>query len=133
MLRLHNEARLKQGITTILVEVKALAKEAQDWANRRICSHAAFPQNLYRAGYQAGGENVACGYSSDEAAFHGWMTSPDGHRENILDRNWDHVGFGEFQGYYVALFGRSGATSRAFMAEFDIMAHAPEPLRNTEG
>ena len=129
MLELHNRARLEQGITTVLLEVDALAKEAQDWANRMVCSHAAFPQNLYRAGYQVGGENVACGYPGEASAFDGWMNSP-GHRKNILNSDWNHVGFGDAGGYFVALFGRGGIVERSVMMSFDIADHVPPPLRN---
>jgi hypothetical protein len=43
--------------------------------------------------YQAAGENLAYGFSSGSAVVTGWMNSPE-HRANILDTNYQQVGFG---------------------------------------
>jgi hypothetical protein len=43
--------------------------------------------------YQAAGENLAYGFSSSSSVLSGWMNSPD-HRANILDVNYQNVGFG---------------------------------------
>ena len=39
------------------------------------------------------GENIAAGYSSPEAVVEGWMNSP-GHRANILEAEFTHIGVG---------------------------------------
>jgi uncharacterized protein YkwD len=39
------------------------------------------------------GENIAWGYASPQAVMDGWMNSP-GHRANILNSAWTHVGIG---------------------------------------
>jgi hypothetical protein len=44
-------------------------------------------------GFQAAGENLAYGFSSSSAILTGWMASPE-HRANILDTNYQDVGFG---------------------------------------
>ena len=37
-------------------------------------------------------ENVARGYISSQSVFNGWMSSTQGHREQILDGNWTQIG-----------------------------------------
>lgn len=56
------------------------------------------------------GENIAAGYGSVRAACRGWMKS-GGHRANILERGWTHIGAGFARGgpygrYYVQVFAR---------------------------
>ncbi len=48
--------------------------------------------------YSTAGENIAAGYSSPEAVVAGWMNSP-GHRANILNCSFVHIGVGY---YYLA-------------------------------
>lgn len=43
--------------------------------------------------YRAAGENIAMGYRSPEAVVEGWMNSP-GHRANILNGDFTHIGVG---------------------------------------
>ena len=43
--------------------------------------------------YRAAGENIAYGYSNSESVMAGWMGSP-GHRSNILNSNFTHMGVG---------------------------------------
>ncbi|MCP3988851.1 MAG: CAP domain-containing protein [Actinomycetia bacterium] len=60
------------------------------------------------AGYQNSfiGENIAYGYRSSEAVMNGWMNS-SGHRANILNCRYNHLGVGvSSQGnYWTQLFG----------------------------
>lgn len=68
-----------------------------------------------RSGYQgwtALGENVAYGYTTVESVMAGWMSSP-GHRANILNENFTHVGVGLAYStggtpYWTQVFGRGG-------------------------
>ena len=68
-----------------------------------------------RAGYTgwtALGENVAFGYPDVGSVMAGWMGSP-GHRANILNATYTHVGFGSVTSangtpYWTQDFGRSG-------------------------
>lgn len=67
-----------------------------------------------RAGYTGWtylGENVAVGYGSVSAVMTGWMNS-SGHRANILNTGFVHVGFGLAHDgtvpYWTQSFGRSG-------------------------
>lgn len=43
--------------------------------------------------YQSAGENLAYGFSNADESVAGWMASPE-HRANILDANYQNVGFG---------------------------------------
>lgn len=54
------------------------------------------------------GENISAGYDSVAAACRGWMRS-SGHRRNILDADYTHIGGGFARGgpygrYYVQVF-----------------------------
>ncbi|MCC6226965.1 MAG: CAP domain-containing protein [Microthrixaceae bacterium] len=64
------------------------------------------------SGWMALGENVAYGYGSVESVMAGWMSSP-GHRANILNAGYTHVGLGRATAtngtlYWTQDFGRSG-------------------------
>ncbi|MFK0117764.1 CAP domain-containing protein [Streptomyces sp. NPDC090994] len=55
------------------------------------------------------GENIACGQRSPAAVVEGWMNSP-GHRANILEADFTHIGIGLAGGgragtYWTQLFG----------------------------
>ena len=54
-------------------------------------------------------ENIAAGYASAEAVMNGWMNS-QGHRGNILNENFTHIGVGYYKNggtsYWVQLFIR---------------------------
>jgi|GEM_PF-3309527 len=45
------------------------------------------------ANYYAAGENIASGYTASADVVNGWMNSP-GHRENIMNINFGHLGVG---------------------------------------
>ena len=45
----------------------------------------------------AAGENIAAGYQTPEAVMAAWMASP-GHRSNILDEDFNHLGVGAAEG-----------------------------------
>ncbi|MDY0404612.1 CAP domain-containing protein [Virgibacillus sp. 179-BFC.A HS] len=62
-------------------------------------SLAQFYDSLLVRGYTYG-ENIAKGYVSPEDVVQAWMNSP-GHRENILNRNYTHIGVGYVEkGHY---------------------------------
>jgi uncharacterized protein YkwD len=57
-----------------------------------------------------GGENIAAGYRTPAIAVKAWMDSP-GHRRNVLDGNYEHIGIGayyapgsEYGWYWVQVF-----------------------------
>jgi len=58
----------------------------------------------YSSSYGYKGENIAFGYDSPEAVVNGWLNS-DGHRANILNKNYTDIGVGYSNGYWVQNFG----------------------------
>ncbi|HMS23443.1 MAG TPA: CAP domain-containing protein [Candidatus Saccharibacteria bacterium] len=49
--------------------------------------------NKFDYTYQKAGENLAYGFSAPTEVLAGWLNSPS-HRENVLDNNYQDVGFG---------------------------------------
>lgn len=114
----HNKTRVaNQKPVLILNELlmKAAAVHSEDMANKTFMSHTGSDWSspatrMARTGYkaQAGGENVAGGYSTVKAVMDGWMKSA-GHRRNILG-NYRDFGVAVRIGkngtaYWTAVFG----------------------------
>jgi len=57
-----------------------------------------------KCGGDAGGENIAWGYTNAQEVMQGWKESP-GHNENMLDPNFTRVGIGRLGDYWGQLFG----------------------------
>lgn len=59
------------------------------------------------AGYnwQAFGENIAQGYTTEEEVVYGWLNSA-GHCQNIMNPDFVHVGASVSGGYWTQVFGR---------------------------
>nr|WP_252311171.1 CAP domain-containing protein [Sinobaca sp. H24] len=53
--------------------------------------------NSFGISYSAAGENIAAGQDSPEAVVNAWMNS-EGHRENIMNENFTHIGIGYAEG-----------------------------------
>lgn len=78
-----------------------------------------------------GGENIAAGYSTPEAAMNGWMTS-SGHRSNILGSSYCDIGVGygydgtsAYRHYWTQDFGRErGVYTCSAAATYTITATA---------
>jgi hypothetical protein len=79
---------------------RAAQAKAEDMVHKNYWSHTTpdgqepwifINQTGYQ--YQAAGENLAYGFISSDAAVIGWMNSP-GHRANILNGEYQEVGFG---------------------------------------
>jgi len=110
LLPLHNAERDKHSIVA-LKEDSDLMKFAQshaDWmaSNRRL-QH----QNLgkIRGNWRIRGENIASGQTSESGVMRSWMRS-SGHRANILNRRYTHMGFGAAKSkggrlYWCVVFG----------------------------
>lgn len=92
----HNEPAL-----TINSELAAAAQaKANDMVQRNYWSHVTptgeQPWQFDTAQgyeYQSAGENLAYGFGNSSAIMTAWMNSPE-HRANILDKNYQNVGFG---------------------------------------
>ncbi len=104
VIKLVNEERAKQGLAP-LEPYERLQKAAQVRAVEIVgkFSHTrpdgtGFQTAVEQAGGAMSnismvGENIAAGYSSPEAVVEGWMNSP-GHRANILEAEFTHIGVG---------------------------------------
>jgi len=124
-----NSNRASNGLGALASSVK-LNQAAQAKANHMIANNywAHYAPDgtspwffIDQAGYtyNRAGENLAFGYSTSAGVVQGWMDSP-GHRANILDSSFAHVGFGiangaNFQGgentVVVAMYAEPFATA----------------------
>jgi hypothetical protein len=98
-----NASRAEAGLDPLACDAtlaRAAFSHSEDMCVRRYFSHTSpegtTPTDRAR---EAGsrrrmiGENIAVGYSSPAEAHQGWMES-DGHRRNILDGSYGHLGIG---------------------------------------
>lgn len=54
--------------------------------------------------YNPVGENIAKGYPNEKTVFQGWLDS-DGHRNNILNKNFNIVAVANKDGYWTMVLG----------------------------
>src|SRR3990167_9988514 len=98
-----NSARSQNGVKALKTNSKLVAAaqaKANDMANRNYWSHntpeGKTPWTFVVAkgySYQKLGENLAAGFSNEQATVNGWMASAP-HKENLLDGAFSEVGFG---------------------------------------
>jgi hypothetical protein len=98
-----NSARASNGVASLSLNAKldaAAQAKANDMAARNYWSHNTPEGNppwvfvtAQGYNYQKLGENLAAGFSDEQATINGWMASPP-HRENLLDGAFSDVGFG---------------------------------------
>lgn len=104
LLNLVNQERAKAGLKPLILSEKldrAADKYSQRMANGDFFSHkdpgtgSTVATRVTAESYQwkTVGENIAAGYSTPEKVFQGWMNSA-GHRANILNPNFTHMGLG---------------------------------------
>ena len=103
VLRLVNQERSKQGLSALTLDKRlntAAQKKAEDMRDKNYFDHQSptygSPFDLMRSegiNYQTAGENIAAGQQSAQAAMESWMNS-SGHRANILNKNYKHLGVG---------------------------------------
>jgi uncharacterized protein YkwD len=115
VLDLTNAARRKVGAPALSLHPR-LTVAAQNHSNmmaqRRQLTHQ-FPgqpgvrDRIIRAGYPAGlaGENAARGQRTAEQVMSSWMKSP-GHRKNLLNPQYRHLGVGYANGFWTQKFAR---------------------------
>ena len=117
MLELHNQARANRGLPRLCVHsvlTKAARSHSQQMLDKDFFSHDSHNgetsgERLKRFGYTSKGysyykigENIAWGsgsLGSPQKIFESWMNS-DGHRRNILDKDFHQVGIGARTGTY---------------------------------
>lgn len=115
VLKLVNEERAKVGAAPLTLNTSAQsaanvrAREIQRSFSHTRPNGSGFSTALTEAGvnFRASGENIAYGQRSPEAVMNGWMNS-EGHRANILNKNFTSIGIGHSQNggtdYWTQLF-----------------------------
>ena len=130
VLRLTNVERQNAGLGTVALCAR-LATAALGHTNRMLAGQffahddpgtgLAISDRIRNTGYLEGagawsvGENIAMGYGSAAATMVGWMNSP-GHRANILNSVFTHLGIGVSIGVWEAWRGTYSNWDAATMA-----------------
>ncbi|AIM16980.1 CAP domain-containing protein [Neobacillus sedimentimangrovi] len=107
---LTNQERAKQGLPALKVDeqLSKMAREkSRDMSVKNYFSHTSptygSPFDMmkqYGISYRSAGENIAMGQRTPEEVVKAWMNS-EGHRKNILNPNFTHIGVGHVsQGNY---------------------------------
>lgn len=115
VIRLVNEIRVKNGLRALTHdwELSRVARyKSQDMKDNRYFSHTSpvygSPFQMIRnfgISFRSAGENIAKGYATPQAVVNGWMNS-SGHRANILNAGYTHIGVGYVSGgnYWTQMF-----------------------------
>lgn len=112
LLELHNYQRELKGRPAFVLD-EDLNAYAQKWAEhmagRNKLYHSDVSNVLAMGKYYNAGENIAWNQTSPEEVTNSWMNS-SGHRANILNRNFNAIGFGlsfneNNEPYWVTVFG----------------------------
>ncbi|SER34766.1 uncharacterized protein, YkwD family [Gracilibacillus ureilyticus] len=100
---LTNAERQKQGLAPLKIDTelsKVARVKSQDMATNGYFSHNSptygSPFDMMKQfgiNYRTAGENIAKGQQSPEEVVKAWMNS-EGHRANILNANFTHIGVG---------------------------------------
>ena len=107
---LVNQIRAENGLKPLTSDwqLSRVARyKSQDMHDLGYFSHTSptygSPFNMMKSfgiSYRSAGENIAKGYSTPEAVVNAWMNSP-GHRANILNSSYTHIGVGYVkEGHY---------------------------------
>ncbi|MDF9761024.1 putative YkwD family protein [Peribacillus simplex] len=103
VVKLTNAEREKQGLAALKIDTK-LSKVAriksQDMKDKNYFDHNSptygSPFDMMKQfgiSYTSAGENIAQGQQTPEEVVQAWMNS-EGHRENIMNPNFTHIGVG---------------------------------------
>ncbi|WP_067169425.1 CAP domain-containing protein [Microtetraspora niveoalba] len=103
VVRLTNAERAKAGCGALVHDARLRAAaygHSGDMSAKEYFSHTSqdgrdFAQRIKASGFafSAAAENIAKGYSTAAAVVKGWMDSP-GHRKNMLNCSYTHIGVG---------------------------------------
>lgn len=110
VLELVNVERQKAGLSALQMDenVRNVARlKSEDMRVNKYFDHTSptygSPFDMLKkfgVSYKSAGENIAQGYSTPEAVVNGWMNS-SGHRANILNASFTHMGVGyDANGHY---------------------------------
>ena len=115
VIRLVNEIRKQNGLKALTYdwELARVARyKSQDMKDNNYFSHTSpvygspFQMiKIFGISYRRAGENIAKGYATPQAVVNGWMNS-SGHRANILNASYTHIGVGYVAGgnYWTQMF-----------------------------
>lgn len=118
VLQIVNAERSKQGLKPLQLDERlnqVATVKAKDMTDNRYFSHDSPTygtpfEMLHSFGveYRAAGENIAAGQKSAAEVMDSWMHS-SGHRANILNANYTHIGIGYYANgsgapYWVQMF-----------------------------
>ena len=115
VIRLVNQIRTENGLKALSYdwELSRVARfKSQDMKDNRYFSHNSpvygTPFQMIKSfgiSYRSAGENIAKGYATPQSVVDGWMGS-SGHRANILNANYTHIGVGYVPGghYWTQMF-----------------------------
>ncbi|MBP3478803.1 MAG: SafA/ExsA family spore coat assembly protein [Oscillospiraceae bacterium] len=115
VIRLVNEIRTQNGLNTLTYDwqLGRVARiKSQDMKDNRYFAHNSpvygTPFQMIRnfgISFRSAGENIAKGYATPQAVVNGWMNS-SGHRANILNARYTHIGVGFVSGgnYWTQMF-----------------------------
>ena len=103
VVRLVNLERAKAGLSPLEYDwqLSRVARyKSEDMQKNKYFSHTSptygSPFNMMKSfgvSYKTAGENIAKGYQTPSAVVNGWMNS-NGHRANILNSSFTHIGVG---------------------------------------
>jgi len=103
VIELTNEKRAEQGLSPLKIDKelsKVAHKKSQDMAQNNYFSHNSptygSPFDMMKQfgiEYRTAGENIAKGQRNPQEVVDAWMNSA-GHRKNILNENFTHIGVG---------------------------------------
>ena len=103
VVRLVNLERTKAGLSPLEYDwqISRVARyKSEDMQKNKYFSHTSptygSPFNMMKSfgiSYKTAGENIARGYQTPSAVVNGWMNSK-GHRANILNSSFTHIGVG---------------------------------------
>lgn len=115
VIRLVNEIRVENGLKALSYdwELSRVARyKSQDMKDNNYFSHTSpvygSPFQMMKnfgISFRSAGENIAKGYRTPQAVVNGWMNS-SGHRANILNASYTHIGVGYVSGgnYWTQMF-----------------------------
>ncbi|WP_339166269.1 CAP domain-containing protein [Paenibacillus sp. FSL R5-0341] len=113
VVKLVNAERAKSGLSALtsdaLLDKVAVAK-VKDMSNNNYFDHQSptygSPFDMMKqfgVTYSYAGENIAKGQKTPQEVVTAWMNS-EGHRANILSKNFTHIGVGYYNGYWAQEF-----------------------------
>lgn len=117
VVKLVNQIRAEAGLKplTVHTNLTKMAKiKAVEMYNRNYFNHTSpvygspfEMMDAFDITYRYAGENIAKGQWSAKEVVQDWMDSP-GHRANILNKHYNLIGVGYYNGYWVQEFIGTG-------------------------